>query len=388
MAMGRGYFRGFTAAEKTELWDRWQGGESLKAIGRAFGKPSSSIYFQLAPRGGIRPSPRRRSRLALTLAEREEISRAIAEDQSTRSIARLLDRSPSTVSKEISRNGGYDRYRAAQADEKAWDRARRPKRCKLANNPRLRQAVAGKLRLNWSPEQIAGWLKRTHPEDGSCHVSHETIYRRLFVQARGVLKKELLGHLRSKRTIRRSKRAGRDGDRRGQIKDLVSIRQRPAAVEDRAVPGHWEGDLLSGSKNSYIATLVERHTRYVMLAKVANKDTQTVIAALIKQAKKLPNELYKSLTWDRGKELTDHRRFTLATDIDVYFCDPQSPWQRGSNENTNGLLRQYFPKGTDLSVHSQAHLNKVARRLNERPRETLGFETPAERFNACVASTG
>ena len=219
-------------------------------------------------------------------------------------------------------------------------------------------------------------------------VSHETIYRSLFVQARGVLKKELLGHLRSKRTIRRSKRAGLNGDGRGQIKDLVSIRERPAAVEDRAVPGHWEGDLLSGSKNSYIATLVERHTRYVMLAKVANKDTQTVVSALIKQAKTLPNELYKSLTWDRGKELADHRRFTLATNIDVYFCDPQSPWQRGSNENTNGLLRQYFPKGTDLSVYSQAHLNKVARQLNERPRETLQFETPAERFNTCVASIG
>jgi IS30 family transposase len=219
-------------------------------------------------------------------------------------------------------------------------------------------------------------------------MSHETIYRSLFVQARGVLKKELLCHLRSKRTIRRSQRTDPNGDRRGQIKDLVSIRQRPAAVEDRAVPGHWEGDLLSGSRNSYIATLVERHTRYVMLAKVANKDTETVISALIKQAKVLPSELYKSLTWDRGKELTDHRRFTLATNIDVYFCDPQSPWQRGSNENTNGLLRQYFPKGTDLSVHSQAYLNKVARQLNERPRETLQFETPAERFNACVASTG
>jgi IS30 family transposase len=242
--------------------------------------------------------------------------------------------------------------------------------------------------LNWSPEQIAGWLKRAHSEDEFYRVSHETIYRSLFVQARGVLKKELLRHLRSKRTIRRSKRAALNGDRRGQIMDLVSIRERPAAVDDRAVPGHWEGDLLSGSKNSYIATLVERHTRYVTLAKVANKDTQTVVSALIQQAKTLPNELYKSLTWDRGKELADHRRFTLATDIEVYFCDPQSPWQRGSNENTNGLLRQYFPKGADLSMYSQAHLNKVARRLNERPRKTLGFETPAERFNACVASTG
>ena len=387
-AMGRGYFRGFTTAEKTELWDRWQRGESLKAIGRAFGKPSSSIYFQLAPHGGIRPAPRRRSRLALTLAEREEISRGIAEHQSARSIARLLGRSPSTVSREISQNGGSDQYRAAQTDEKAWVRARRPKRCKLANNPQLRRAVASKLRSNWSPEQIAGWLKRTHPEDESYQVSHETIYRSLFVQARGVLKKELLRHLRSKRTIRRSRQAGLHKDGRGQITDLISIRTRPAAVEDRAVPGHWEGDLLSGSKNSYIATLVERHTRYVMLAKVANKDTQTVVSALIKQAKMLPTELYKSLTWDRGMELADHRRFTLTTNIDVYFCDPQSPWQRGSNENTNGLLRQYFPKGADLSVYSQAHLNKVARQLNERPRKTLGFETPAERFNACVASTG
>ncbi|SHH28800.1 IS30 family transposase [Bradyrhizobium erythrophlei] len=386
--MEQRFRRGFTTAEKTELWDRWQRGESLKGIGRAFGKPSSSIYFQVAPHGGIRPAARHRSRLALALSEREEISRGITAHRSARSIAKMLGRSPSTVSREISRNGGYDRYRAALADDQAWARARRPKRCKLATNPGLRQAVTSKLRLNWAPEQIAGWLKRAHPEDENCQVSHETIYRSLFVQARGVLKKELLCHLRSKRTIRRSKQAGLHGDGRGQIKDPVSIRQRPAAVEDRAVPGHWEGDLLSGSKNSYIATLVERHTRYVMLAKVANKDTQSVVSALIKQARKLPTELYKSLTWDRGKELTDHRRFTLTTNIDVYFCDPQSPWQRGSNENTNGLLRQYFPKGTDLSVHSQAHLNKVARQLNERPRKTKQFETPAERFNACVASTG
>jgi IS30 family transposase len=386
--MDQRFRRGFTAAEKTELWDRWQRGESLKAIGRAFGKPSSSIYVQVAPYGGIRPAPRRRSRLALTVSEREEISRGIAAHQSGRSMARLLGRSPSTVTRELSRNGGCDRYRAALADETAWVRARRPKCCKLASSPGLRQAVASKLRLNWAPEQIAGWLKRENPKDERYRVSHETIYRSLFVQARGVLKKELLGHLRSKRTIRRSKRADPNGDRWGQIKDIVSIRERPAAVEDRAVPGHWEGDLLSGSKNSYIATLVERHTRYVMLVKIANKDTQMVVSALIKQAKRLPNELYKSLTWDRGKELTDHRRFTLATNIDVYFCDPPSPWQRGSNENTNGLLRQYFPKGTDVSVYSQAYLNKVARQLNERPRETLKFETPAERFNACVASTG
>jgi len=385
--MKQRYRRGFSTSEKTELWDRWQRGESLKAIGRVFGKPSSSIFFQLAPYGGIRPAPRRRSRLALTLSEREEISRGIVAQQSIRSMASLLGRPASTVSREVRRNGGYDQYRATLADERAWARARRPKRCKLARHPPLCREVARRLGLNWSPEQITGWLKRGHPGDGSCQVSHETIYRSLFVQARGVLKKELLQHLRSKRTIRRSKQARRKGDGRGQITDIVSIRERPASVEDRAVPGHWEGDLLSGSKNSHIATLVERHTRYLMLVKVANKETQTVVSALIGQAKKLPSELYKSLTWDRGKELADHRRFTLATDIDVYFCDPQSPWQRGSNENTNGLLRQYFPKGTDLSAYSQAELNKVARQLNERPRKTLEFETPAERFNACVAST-
>ncbi len=377
---------GFSALEKEEVWDRWARGESLRAIGRVFGKPSSSIYFQLSPYGGIRPVPRQRSNLALSLAEREEISRGLASDKSCRSLAKILGRAPSTVSREIRRNGGYDRYRAASADETAFARARRPKRCKLAGNARLRQTVARKLEGDWSPEQIAGWLKQMHPKDEAKRVSHETIYRSLFIQARGALRKELAQHLRSKRTMRRSKRASSKGDGRGQIKDIVSISERPASVEDRAVPGHWEGDLVAGSKNTHIATLVERHTRYVMLVKIPSKDTETVVNALIKHARKLPTELYKSLTWDRGKEFADHRRFSLATDIDVYFCDPQSPWQRGSNENTNGLLRQYFPKGTDLSVHSQAHLNKIARRLNERPRQTLGFRTPAEKFNECVAS--
>ncbi len=380
--------RGFTAAEKTEIWDRWQRGETLSSIGRVFGKESSSIHFQISPYGGVRPVPRRRSRLALTLLERETISRGIVARQSARSMARQLGRSPSTVSREIRRNGGHARYRAAQADEQAWVRAQRPKLCKLAKSWWLRQIVARKLRMLWSPEQIAGWLKRAYPGEESNQVSHETIYRSLFVQARGVLKKELQQHLRSKRTMRHSRHGSGKGDGRGQIKDMISIAERPASVEDRAVPGHWEGDLLSGPKDSYIVTLVERHTRYVLLAKVADKRTQTVVSVLIKQARKLPSELYKSLTWDRGKELTDHRRFSLATDIDVYFCDPRSPWQRGSNENTNGLLRQYFPKGTDLSVYSQAQLNKVARQLNERPRKTLEFETPAERFSQCVASTG
>jgi len=378
----------YTAAQKADIWNRWQRGESLNSIGRLFDRPSSSIFNMLAPTGGIRPLPRQRSRLALTPAEREEISRGLACRLSLRTIAIQLGRSPSTISRELHRNGGATGYRAVKADQAAWDRARRPKRCKLAANRSLSQTVAAKLRLQWSPQQIAGWLKCEYPEDESHQVSHETIYRSLFIQARGVLKKELQQHLRTQRAIRRSKHASQKRDGHGQILNMVSIRERPASVEDRAVPGHWEGDLIAGSNNSYIATLVERHTRYVMLAKVKNKDTESVVSALIKQAMKLPNELYKSLTWDRGKELADHQRFTLATDIKVYFCDPSSPWQRGSNENTNRLLRQYFPKGTDLSVHSQAKLNAVARRLNERPRKTLEYETPAERFNACVASIG
>ena len=378
----------FTSEQKSEIWDRWQRGESMSSIGRGFDRNSSSIYPLLSRTGGIRPPVRKRSRLALTLVEREEISRGLESRLSLRSIALRLRRSLSTVSREVKRNGGRDKYRAVWSDQAAWDRAHRPKACKLACNCSLRWTVSRKLQLNWSPEQIAGWLKRKYPQEEHNQVSHETIYRSLFVQARGVLKKELMQYLRSKRTIRRSIHASLKRDGLGQIKDAVSIRQRPASVEDRAVPGHWEGDLIGGSRNSYIATLVERHTRYVMLAKVPNKDTQSVVSALIKQAHKLPRELYKSLTWDRGKELADHRRFTLATDIDVYFCDPSSPWQRGSNENTNRLLRQYFPKGTDLSVHSQAHLNKIARQLNERPRKILQFETPADRFKQCVAATG
>ena len=378
----------YTAAQKADIWNRWQRGESLNSIGRLFDRPSSSIFNMLAPTGGIRPPPRQRSRLALTLAEREEISRGLACRLSLRAIATQLGRSPSTISRELHRNGGATGYRAVKADQAAWDRARRPKRCKLACNRSLSRTIATKLRLLWSPHQIAGWLKREYPEDESHQVSHETIYRSLFIQARGVLKKELQQHLRSQRAIRRSRHANQKRDGRGQITNALSIRERPASVEDRAVPGHWEGDLIAGSNNSYIATLVERQTRYALLAKVKNKDTESVVSALIKQAKKLPSELYKSLTWDRGHELADHQRFTLATDIQVYFCDPSSPWQRGSNENTNRLLRQYFPKGTDLSVHSQAKLNAVARQLNERPRKTLEFETPAERFNACVASIG
>jgi IS30 family transposase len=378
----------YSPAQRSEMWDRWQRGESMSSIGRAFNRESSSVYSVFSPTGGIRPPPRKRSRLALTLSEREEISRGIALQLSVRAIALQLERSPSTISREINRNGGMDAYRATQADLAAWNRAHRPKQCKLAGHPVLKRMVASKLKHHWSPKQIAGWLKRTYPFEAHKQVSHETIYRSLFIQARGVLKKELQLTLRTQRAIRRAKQHSKKSKGLGKITNAVSIRERPASVEDRAVPGHWEGDLISGSNNSHIATLVERHTRYAMLVRVKGKDTETVVSALIKHAHKLPTELYKSLTWDRGKEMADHQRFTLATDVDVYFCDPQSPWQRGSNENTNRLLRQYFPKGTDLSVHSQATLNRVARELNERPRETLEFETPAERFNACVASTG
>jgi IS30 family transposase len=377
----------YSEAQLKEVWDRWQRGETLNAIGRIFDRPSSSIFSLLAPTGGIRPKPRKRSRLALTLSEREEISRGTAKGYSVRDIAHYLGRAPSTISREINRNGGYYQYRASDADIAAWDRARRPKLCKLRLHPMLRRHVQSKLKQSWSPEQIAGWLKESYPDNERRQVSHETIYKTLFIQTRGALKKEFQQYLRTQRAIRRSKHHSTKKEGLGTITNAISIRKRPAQAEDRAVPGHWEGDLIAGSKNSHIATLVERHTRYVMLVRVKSKDTETVVNALIEHAHKLPRELYKSLTWDRGKEMADHQRFTLATDIKVYFCDPQSPWQRGSNENTNRLLRQYFPKGTDLSVHSQATLNRVARQLNERPRKTLKFKTPAYMFNQCVAST-
>ena len=377
----------YTESQKALMWERWKKGESLHQIAALFDRNHSSIQRILAESGGIRPAQRQRSRLALSLAEREEISRSLAAGHPIRRIAQLLGRAPSTISREISRNGGQTSYRANCADDAAWTRAQRPKTCKLVDHPLLAEIVATKLQLQWAPEQIAGWLKHTFPGDEDFQVSHETIYRSLFIQARGALKKELLAHLRRPRIMRRSRHHTQKTDNHGRIKDTVSISERPATVEDRAVPGHWEGDLLFGDRNSQIATLVERQTRYVMLVKIASKDTETVIDALIDNARELPQELYQSLTWDRGKELADHKRFTLATDIDVYFCDPHSPWQRGSNENTNGLLRQYFPKGVDVSAYSQAQLNEVARKLNERPRKTLEYQTPAERFSQLVAST-
>jgi len=378
---------GLSAIDKREIWSRWKAGETLHEIGRAYGKCHNTIRAVLLPRGGILPLARRRSRRALTFAERENISRGMASGSSLRAIAGRLHRATSTVSREVARHGGRPAYRAYAADQQAWNAALRPKRCLLAVNSELRDVVASKLMLDWSPEQIAGWLKAQYPHNENMRVSHETIYRSLFIQARGVLKKELMDYLRTKRRMRRSRHASEHGHSRGQIVDAISIRERPAEAEDRAIPGHWEGDLLAGGKNSYVATLVERHSRFLMLVKVPSKETEAVVAALSEHVRKLPATLRLSLTWDRGLEMAKHKEFTVATDVQVYFCDPQSPWQRGTNENTNLLLRQYFPRGTDLAPITQAQLDQVSLRLNQRPRKTLGFETPAAKLQASVAST-
>lgn len=374
----------FTPKQKVELWGRWRGGQCISDIARALHRRNKSGVLRiLAHNGGISPRVRRRAPVALELEEREEISRGIAAGCSIRRIASGLGRAASTVSREVRRNGGSSAYRASEADARAWERSTRPKPCRLATHPELRWCVAKRLSLQWSPEQISAWLKREYSADEDMQVSHETIYRSLFVQTRGVLKKELMGHLRTARQMRQPK-GGTEKIGLGQIVDAVSIRQRPAEAEDRAVPGHWEGDLLSGANNTHMVTLVERHSRFAMLIKVQGKDTAAVVGALSRHVRKLPRELRRSLTWDRGKEMSDHKRFTIATDVQVYFCDPHSPWQRGSNENTNGLLRQYFPKGTDLSVYSQAYLNRIAQRLNQRPRKTLGFESPADKLRSVL----
>ena len=376
----------YTEAQKALMWDRWQKGESLQQIAGLFDRDHSSIQRILAETGGIRPAPRCRSRRALTLAEREEISRGVVAGHSIRSIAAHWVGRPPRSAGRSSAMAGKATGRVRPIRPPGIGRAA-PRPVDWCRTERWR--ASWQASSNWSGRRSRLPVGSSVPiQTTSRQVSHETIYRSLFIQARGALKKELVEHLRRTRVMRRSRHHTQKTDDHGRITDTVSISERPARVEDRAVPGHWEGDLLFGSKNSQIATLVERQTRYVMLAKVAGKDTETVINALIKHARKLPQELYKSLTWDRGKEMADHKRFTLATDIQVYFCDPQNPWQRGSNENTNGLLRQYFPKGTDLSVYSQAKLNAVARRLNERPRKTLNYETPAERFRQSVASIG
>ena len=370
--------REYSARERRELWERWKRGESISEIGRALDRAPGTIHCTIRQYGGVVPRERRRSRLALTLEEREEISRGVAAGDSARAIAARLGRALSTVTRELNRHGGRRGYRAAEADRRASEWARRPQRCKLARNQALREAVAAKLEEDWSPQQISGWLKISFPHDETMRVSHETIYLTLFVQARGALKRELTAHLRRSRSIRRPLAAKGGNVGQGQIVDAVSIRERPAEAEDRAIPGHGEGDLLSGAGNSHIATLVERHSRFVILVGLDGKDTRTVTDALSREVRRLPEQLRRSLTWDRGTEMAEHARFTVATDVNVYFCDPQSPWQRGSNENTNGLLRQYLPKGTNLATHTQLQLDEIARKLNTRPRETLAFNTPAD----------
>ncbi len=376
-----------SAAQRADMWSRWKAGQSLQEIGRALGKSHVVIQFLLARHGGITPPARRRSPVALTLAEREDISRGIASGCSMRVIAQRLSRACSTVSREVARHGGRALYRANEADQRAWESALRPKPCLLATHSQLQEIVASRLMQDWSPQQISGWLKRQYPKNEGLHVSHETIYRSLFIQARGALKQELVRYLRSQRRIRRSRHSSVHGHSQGRIVDAVSIRERPAEIEDRAIPGHWEGDLLRGARHSHVATLVERHSRFCMLVKVPGKDTATVVAALSQHVRQLPATLRRSLTWDRGLEMAQHKSFTMATDVQVYFCDPQSPWQRGSNENTNGLLRQYLPKKADLSCYSQSDLDEIALRLNQRPRKTLGFQTPADKLQASVAPT-
>ena len=375
-------------SEKNDLWTRWRRGESLRDIAHALRRASSVVYATIGAEGGIAPRPRRRSRLALTATEREDISRELARGQSLRTISRMLGRAPSTLSREVARNGGRGVYRATVADGGAWQRSRRPRPCRLSIRPALRRAVARKLAQQWSPQQISGWLRYTFPSDPDMQVSPETIYRSLFIQSRGVLKRALLAQLRRQRHFRHARASARIRPRQGQIIDAVSIRQRPADVADRALPGHWEGDLLEGARGTYIATLVERRSRYVLLVRLPNKETQTVIRALARRIRQLPQGLMKSLTWDRGTELAAHRAFTMATNVQVYFCDPQSPWQRGSNENTNGLLRQYLPPAADLSGYSQTRLDTIALRLNTRPRMTLGYRTPAAKLAEIVASMG
>jgi IS30 family transposase len=372
--------RHWTSEERAELWQRWRRGESLSDIARALDRKKGPVHRLVSMAGGFPPAERRRSCRVLSLQEREEVSRGVACGMSTRAIAGRLGRSPSTVSRELRRNGGREAYRAAYADEHAWAQARRPKPYKLAQSRRLRLRVAERLQMDWSPAQISAWLKDRFAADESMRVSHETIYRSLFVQARGVLKKELIAHLRTRRTTRRAKASTTRGQARGQIVDAISIRERPAEADDRAVPGHWEGDLLSGANHSYIATLVERHSRYTILVKLPNKEAATVRTALVKAIHRLPATLRRSLTWDRGLEMAQHKELTIATDVAVYFCDPKSPWQRGSNENTNGLLRQYFPKKMDLSNVTRAQLTHAENRLNGRPRKTLGFKTPAAKL--------
>lgn len=378
--------RSITQHQQQEIWRLWSLGDSLSDIGRATGKHAASIFTFLEKTGGFKPVPRKRSQLALNLAEREEISRGIAANLSIRSIAFSLGRAASTVSREIIRNGGLQNYRAVTADANALLKALRPKVPVLVSNQPLRDLVTEKLISHWSPEQISGWLRRQFLNQPDSQVSHETIYRTLYIQSRGALSKSLQRHLRTKRIMRQSRRNNTKGNARGGIIDAISIHDRPCEIEHRVIAGHWEGDLICGSNKSYIATLVERTSRFTMLVKLQGNDTNSVVTAITKQFLKIPVLLRKSLTWDRGMELAKHKALSSASNMDVYFCDPQSPWQRGTNENTNKLLRQFFPKKTDLSVYSQQQLEEIGLQLNCRPRKVLGFITPLEKIG-CVALT-
>ena len=388
MRAGRGILgRRLTSAQRLEVRQRIASGESHRVVAAAVGFSTKAVQRLLIRTGGLPPRLTSRSSLRLSVAEREEISRGLLARESVRHIASRLGRAPSTVSREVRHNGGRRRYRAWRGETRATQQARRPKIAKLRRSPRLRREVERLLLERWSPRQIARRLRLDHPDDQEMRVSHETIYQSLFIQSRGALRKELAASLRSGRVRRRPPRPHAEGV--GEINDMLLISERPAEVEDRAVPGHWEGDLIIGRRNgSAIATLVERQTRYVLLAALTRGRTAPLVRdALAAQIMTLPEQLRRTLTWDRGKEMADHVRFTVETGVQVYFCDPHSPWQRGSNENTNGLLRQYFPKGTDLSVHDQAHLDAVARELNGRPRQTLGWLKPCEVLAKVVALT-
>ena len=376
--------RPMTQAEIDQIWDLVMAGSTFGRVSRQLGRHLSIVCDVVGKTGGVRPPKRSRAAGRLSLQDREDIAAGVAAGDSARAIARRLGRPPSTISRELARNGGRRKYRPSTAEQATWARATRPKPSKLGLNQRLREQVVEGLELQWSPEQIAGWLRVEFPDDPEMRVSHETIYLSLFVQSKGLLRKELTKELRSGRRIRRAGRVSVRGQGRGQIVDALPISDRPAEADDRAVPGHWEGDMLSGGGNTHIATLVERTSRFVLLVKLENKTTDAVIGALTAQIQQLPEELKRSLTWDRGLEMAKHKQFTVDTGVQVYFCDPQSPWQRGTNENTNGLLRQYLPHGMSLKDVTQDQLNEIAARLNGRPRKTLGFMPPSRKLSEAL----
>jgi transposase, IS30 family len=373
-------------AERDRICELRSAGLTVREVVAESGRSKATVERVTAARGGLPPRRTGRAPGALSGPDREEISRGLMAGDSFRAIGRRLGRAASTVSREVGLNGGRDRYRAWDGERRAFDQAARPKPTKLDSNPKLKATVEEWLVLRWSPRQIAERSRLEFPDDPEMWVSHETIYQAIYVQGRGTLRKELAACLRTGRAHREPR--ARTKDNRGKLRDMVNISERPAEVEDRAVPGHWEGDLIIGARSkSAIGTLVERTTRFVVLLHLPDgHGAEEVLAALTRQVRTLPDQLVRSLTWDQGKEMAHHVRFSVATGVDVYFCDPHSPWQRGSNENTNGLLRQYFPKGTDLSIHSQAHLDAVAAELNGRPRQTLGWMKPSEKLADLVAT--